>query len=450
MKNIKTLLLLLLLLLTIFIVSCKKEETITLTIHYNDDVINKEVNKGSIVDIENMDDDYVLIGWFNEDYTINYTNQEINTDLEIYSKTFPVGTQFTISYKMNDSMFLGSIVSKYKVGQTTKLPTPTKEPYYKFKGYMCNNELITEISNTMYGNLELECIFEDTANYYNITYNLGNGTTNDEFTTILRQGETSSLPVCTPNNKDEIFYGWYTDNNELVEKLDTKNMTSDLNLTAKYGTRDASHTYISFLGDSITTFQGYIPQDMWVYYPRGDVQTVEDTWWHKLTTRLGYKLLMNNAHSGSKVLGGNLPANTEERIKYLVRDGITPDIVVIYMGTNDWAAGTTKEQFKEAFKTTIDLTYKYCGDDTKIYVCLLPTNTYSSGYQVLRENINKALIEVINERDLYTIDFRLGITEENVASCTYAEVHPNALGMTKLADVAYQVIYDTDLKFLNK
>ena len=26
-------------------------------------------------------------------------------------------------------MFLGSIVSKYKVGQTTKLPTPTKEGY---------------------------------------------------------------------------------------------------------------------------------------------------------------------------------------------------------------------------------------------------------------------------------------------------------------------------------
>lgn len=39
---------------------------------------------------------------------------------------------------------------------------------------------------------------------------------------------------------------------------------------------------ISILGDSISTFSGYIPSGNAAWYPRGEITSVKDTWWYQL------------------------------------------------------------------------------------------------------------------------------------------------------------------------
>ena len=58
----------------------------------------------------------------------------------------------------------------------------------------------------------------------------------------------------------------------------------------------------SILGDSYSTFQGFIPEKNACYYPNkekvDDVLCVTDTWWYKLAQNKGMRLLVNNSYSG--------------------------------------------------------------------------------------------------------------------------------------------------------
>ena len=101
----------------------------------------------------------------------------------------------------------------------------------------------------------------------------------------------------------------------------------------------------SVLGDSLSTFE-YVsePFDASFYangmkYESG-VMTVADTWWGQVIAQLGGKLLMNDSFSGSTAVIH--PACfvdsytcTDQRTAYLHKGDIMPDVIMIYMGTND-------------------------------------------------------------------------------------------------------------------
>ncbi len=101
----------------------------------------------------------------------------------------------------------------------------------------------------------------------------------------------------------------------------------------------------SFLGDSITTLDGYNPYGYPVYYAgenqyRTNVFTINDTWWGQVLIALGGTLLVNNSWSGSTVCkppyseAGSYGCS-EERTSSLGAEGISPDHIIIHMGTND-------------------------------------------------------------------------------------------------------------------
>ena len=52
---------------------------------------------------------------------------------------------------------------------------------------------------------------------------------------------------------------------------------------------------ISILGDSISTFSGYIPSGNATWYPRGEVTAVTDTWWYQLIQQQGSTLGVNES-----------------------------------------------------------------------------------------------------------------------------------------------------------
>ena len=103
---------------------------------------------------------------------------------------------------------------------------------------------------------------------------------------------------------------------------------------------------ISFLGDSITTFQGWIPSGYAVFYPKPFLNDVEQTWWKQLINVTGMELVKNCAWSGSK-LTGNAASTTNasagcsnKRIADLADGDRIPDIIIILISINDFNADT--------------------------------------------------------------------------------------------------------------
>ncbi|MDE5766700.1 MAG: SGNH/GDSL hydrolase family protein [Clostridia bacterium] len=101
----------------------------------------------------------------------------------------------------------------------------------------------------------------------------------------------------------------------------------------------------SIMGDSISTLYGYNPLGFDSFYKYemceiSGVKTYKDTWWGQVIDALGGKLLVNNSWSGSLVVKHPLCripsyACSEERTSLLGENGVLPDIIMVYMGTND-------------------------------------------------------------------------------------------------------------------
>ena len=109
------------------------------------------------------------------------------------------------------------------------------------------------------------------------------------------------------------------------------------------------HKYFSILGDSISTFEGLSEPKNAVYYNRdkkleSGVHTYLGTWFGQVIEHFEGELLVNHSFSGSKVCKDSFydypsHACSKERTSSLGKDGIAPDVIMVYMGTNDWGAG---------------------------------------------------------------------------------------------------------------
>lgn len=112
---------------------------------------------------------------------------------------------------------------------------------------------------------------------------------------------------------------------------------------------------ISILGDSISTYTDYSNNTKYnstignnsVYYndyrpTRDPVHmslSLEDTWWMQVINELELKLCVNNSWSGSRIFDYDESAGYSSRCENLHNNhtGEQPDIILIYMGTNDFS-----------------------------------------------------------------------------------------------------------------
>lgn len=121
----------------------------------------------------------------------------------------------------------------------------------------------------------------------------------------------------------------------------------------------------SILGDSISTLAGYSLPDGAAFYDslkklEANVFFPKDTWWGQVIDRLGGSLLINNSISGSTVCWHHLyevPSYgcSDERTSSLDAEGRTPDVIMVYLGTNDWgrAMRPTPRNQREAEDLTV-------------------------------------------------------------------------------------------------
>lgn len=216
--------------------------------------------------------------------------------------------------------------------------------------------------------------------------------------------------------------------------------------------------YIAVLGDSISTYDGYSEG---AYYPSGDVDTVDETWWAIVAKglRLEYDSATVSAISRTTFIDQNdeslPPAYDSTRIARLGSVHY-PSYIFVNMGTNDPYLNnigsmtyesdiTALEALPESTTKGIALTIRKLQaaySDARI-VMLIPKPVKIDTVHETSPQYTAELVEKVAERikalgELYgvfkVIDLRkCDINQSNVTSyCGDSAIHPNASGMKRM------------------
>lgn len=154
---------------------------------------------------------------------------------------------------------------------------------------------------------------------------------------------------------------------------------------------------VLIIGDSYSTFEGYIPDGYECFYMEGgrednDVISVCETWWHQVIDEMGASLVLNNSWSGSTVgytgYCGSDCSKTNSficRLEQLSEKGFfrenPVDTVFVFGGTNDdWSEAPLGEIKLEGWE--IDDLY-----------CVLPAICF----------LVKRLVEILPDAKIYCL-----------------------------------------------
>lgn len=195
---------------------------------------------------------------------------------------------------------------------------------------------------------------------------------------------------------------------------------------------------VSILGDSYSTFEGYLRPDtnaIWYFKvpespKRTDVKNVCETWWHQFIKENNYRLCVNNSFSGSTI------CNTGYRKEdYSDRSFITrltelgnPDIIFIFGGTNDSWANAPIGEYKYADWTKEDL---YTFRPAMAYLLEHVIDHYPN--VKIYFLLNNGLKEEINETVL-TVCGHYGIPCIVLRDIDKISSHPSVKGMRQISE----------------
>jgi hypothetical protein len=191
------------------------------------------------------------------------------------------------------------------------------------------------------------------------------------------------------------------------------------------------------LGDSYSTFQGYIPEDYLYYYPApervDDVLAVEDTWWHILMRQNDLQLVRNNSYSGSTVcthVRENHPKSGSfvARAKDYFSGDVPMDYIFIFGGTNDSWLDRPAGQLQFSDWTEEDLMQvlpAYCN----ILDHITKHNPQSKVIAVVNTDLNREIHNGIMDAAIH-----YGVTVVVLCDIDKQNGHPSALGMRQIAE----------------
>lgn len=253
--------------------------------------------------------------------------------------------------------------------------------------------------------------------------------------------------------------------NSAVEEVENSTEKEVENSTVKEmegGSKTASGK-LSILGDSISTFDGWIPEGYFCYFPMdGDVSDVEQTWWKMVLDDTGMELCVNGSSSGCTCIGDSSVIDnvqygcSEGRVGDLIGDnGSFPDVIIVYMGTNDLLKsvplgdndGTRAveegmiENFSDAYCMILDKLIA-CYPNAEILCCNLPPMgdwgpesgptfvPFVNGLELTSEDYGKQIEIIAATKGCRVIDLRnCGITMENMENYVTDGIHMNPEGM---------------------
>lgn len=262
---------------------------------------------------------------------------------------------------------------------------------------------------------------EATTKIYTVTFKAQNGDIIEQQKVLSGQ---AALPPTPPILEGYVFDGWDT---EII------NIQADTTITATYkeGTNKYAGKKVAIIGDSISTYQDYIPEGYKCFYPypTADVNDINQTWWMQVINKLGAGLFVNNSYSGSCVSdSGTSATQSDVRLATTVFGAETPDVIIIYMGSNDCASPYLGHAtFGPAYERMLEKLQKLC-PNAEIIVCTLATTIFYSAEE--QTKYNNTIIECANKYGATLID----LSKVDISNYLVDSAHPNKAGMTLIAE----------------
>lgn len=203
----------------------------------------------------------------------------------------------------------------------------------------------------------------------------------------------------------------------------------------------------AILGDSYSTFDGWITPGNIFYYPQpqyvDDVLAVEDTWWHQMMTRQDMRLLINDSYSGSTVcthVRDNQPDSSsfvwrsKEFFSNLESGKERPDYIFVFGGTNDSWLDRAVGQVRFEGRNEEDLRQ------------ILPSFCFVLEHMI-RQNPGSVVVLVVNTdlkpeiaEGMIAAGKHYGAVNVVLADIDKQNGHPSKLGMTQIAQQVQAVL----------
>ena len=219
----------------------------------------------------------------------------------------------------------------------------------------------------------------------------------------------------------------------------------------------------SFLGDSISTLEGYNPEGYNVFYTKekcleAGIASPSDTWWGMVAEHFEAEVLVNNSYSGSWV--AKMPhvdelfysGCSDERTSALHRGDEKPDVIVVYLGTNDWYFGCSPEcradiqrlkdqSFRYAYSNMLTKLKKNY-PDAEIWCCTLSTSDAGAsedGFPFERRGVHMSVYcDIIRETAAEKGCRLIDIYPCFAAYATVDGFHPSKKGMETIAKLVLE------------
>lgn len=245
-----------------------------------------------------------------------------------------------------------------------------------------------------------------------------------------------------------------------------------------------SGKYVSILGDSISSYEGISNSAAYhttlsgynAYYNgsrKSAMRSELQTYWGTMLDKYGMKLLVNNSCGGNRLVDDSGTGVTVsagyKRVENLspntgTLNGKIPDIIFMYMGTNDYLAKktiatpnydistiATPTNFTDAYVITLKKAMAQYPNAKIMVFTLLPSSTRSGAEAELQEynaNIREIAAHYRGKVVLVDIANNSGLTVTNfIAEKTYSfdGIHPNIAGMKKISKVLDATLKSTYL-----
>ncbi len=395
---------------------------------------------------------YEFLGWYLSDLSMTKYEEldgTIKTNLNLYARFLPLQNFNEITLPESTAKF--TTINK---GTTYQAPLPSSVPsgvtnydWFTSDSSVATVSIWSSISAKSAGYCVLTAVNKADPS---ITVNAVIKVTSEGIF-ISSLEEANNYEICTvtfKNKDDEIidtikctkggaviypiptiyegykFVGWDKNN---------YNITEDTTITALYeeGVNEYTGKSFAIIGDSISTYSGYIPEGFSCFYPypTSDVTDVNKTWWMQAINKVGGSLFVNNSYSGSCVADSSSSATkNESRLEYTTIGGVTPDVILVYMGSNDCASKyVSLIDFNRDYKVMIENLQKLC-PNSEIILCTLATSPF---YTVENQiAYNEVITRYGSEYGLRVLD----LTGADLTGHLVDSAHPNTSGMTIFAN----------------
>ncbi len=207
----------------------------------------------------------------------------------------------------------------------------------------------------------------------------------------------------------------------------------------------------SILGDSISTWGGIsndgdsnatLQNNAVFYSGTRYVRDSQHTWWGMLEEKTGMKLLVNNSWSGSCVCENEKMPGSEgcgERSTNLhSNNGEEPDMIFVYLGTNDYANGVDLNTFATSYeRMLVKMKDRYTHSKIYSFTLLPHDRDFTTDNPIKVDKYNEKIRDLASKHQISLVDLEQDL---NLKKSWYRSVltsrralHPNEGGMDMIA-----------------